>query len=69
MKLLIVSALSGAGKSTALDTLEDCGYYCIDIYPSPYSKTSLVMSCWRMKKPMKKTAIGIDARNKKRQSE
>jgi UPF0042 nucleotide-binding protein len=33
MKLLIVSALSGSGKSIALDTLEDCGYYCIDNLP------------------------------------
>ena len=33
MKLLIVSALSGSGKSTALNTLEDCGYYCIDNLP------------------------------------
>ena len=33
MKLLIVSGLSGSGKSIALETLEDCGYYCIDNLP------------------------------------
>ncbi|VAW72597.1 RNase adapter protein RapZ, partial [hydrothermal vent metagenome] len=30
MKLIIVSGLSGSGKSVALNTLEDLGYYCID---------------------------------------
>jgi UPF0042 nucleotide-binding protein len=33
MKLIIVSGLSGSGKSIALETLEDCGYYCIDNLP------------------------------------
>jgi len=33
MKLLILTGLSGAGKSIALDTLEDCGFYCIDNLP------------------------------------
>ena len=30
MKLLIVSGLSGSGKSIVLKALEDCGYYCMD---------------------------------------
>jgi Predicted P-loop-containing kinase len=33
MKLLIVSGFSGSGKSIVLDTLEDCGYYCVDNLP------------------------------------
>lgn len=33
MKLLIISGLSGSGKSVVLDTLEYCGYYCIDNLP------------------------------------
>ena len=33
MKLVIVSGLSGSGKSVALRTLEDAGYYCIDNLP------------------------------------
>ena len=33
MKLIIVSGLSGSGKSIALETLEDSGYYCIDNLP------------------------------------
>jgi UPF0042 nucleotide-binding protein len=33
MKLIIVSGLSGSGKTIALHTLEDAGYYCIDNLP------------------------------------
>ena len=33
MKLIVVSGLSGAGKSTALHILEDSGYYCVDNLP------------------------------------
>ena len=33
MKLVIVSGLSGSGKTVALRTLEDAGYYCIDNLP------------------------------------
>ncbi len=31
--LFIISGLSGSGKSTALDALEDAGFYCIDNMP------------------------------------
>ena len=33
MKFVIVTGLSGSGKSTAVDVLEDIGYYCIDNMP------------------------------------
>ena len=33
MRLVVVSGLSGAGKSVALHTLEDVGYYCVDNLP------------------------------------
>jgi UPF0042 nucleotide-binding protein len=33
VKLIIVSGLSGSGKTVALHTLEDAGYYCIDNLP------------------------------------
>lgn len=34
MRLIIVSGRSGSGKSTALDVLEDSGFYCIDNLPA-----------------------------------
>jgi RNase adapter protein RapZ len=64
MKLLIVSALSGAGKSTVLDTLEDCGYYCIDNLPVTLLEDFIGHVMLTDQKTYQKTAIGIDARNK-----
>ena len=63
MKLLIVSALSGSGKSIALDTLEDCGYYCIDNLPVTLLEDFINHVMLMDKKTYAKTAIGIDARN------
>lgn len=34
MQLVLVSGLSGSGKSIALDVLEDAGFYCIDNLPA-----------------------------------
>jgi RNase adapter protein RapZ len=63
MKLIIVSGLSGSGKSIALETLEDCGYYCIDNLPvtllDAFVKESMVVN----RRTFKRTALGIDARN------
>ena len=33
MNLLIITGMSGAGKSQAANTLEDMGYYCVDNIP------------------------------------
>ena len=63
MKLLIVSGLSGSGKSIALATLEDCGYYCIDNLPVALLEDFINDVMMVDQKTCKKTAIGIDARN------
>jgi UPF0042 nucleotide-binding protein len=63
MKLLIVSGLSGSGKSIALDTLEDCGYYCIDNLPVALLEDFISDVMLKDAKTYAKTAIGIDARN------
>ncbi|MGR8940248.1 MAG: RNase adapter RapZ [Gammaproteobacteria bacterium] len=63
MKLLIVSGLSGSGKSIALDTLEDCGYYCIDNLPVSLLESFISQVMLADKITYAKTAIGIDARN------
>ena len=33
MKFILISGMSGAGKSTVLHSLEDCDYYCVDNLP------------------------------------
>ena len=35
MQIVIISGLSGSGKSIALNMLEDAGYFCVDNLPSP----------------------------------
>jgi UPF0042 nucleotide-binding protein len=35
MQVVIISGLSGSGKSIALNVLEDAGYYCVDNLPAP----------------------------------
>ena len=38
MRIVIISVLSGSGKSIALNMLEDAAYYCVDNLPSPLLK-------------------------------
>ena len=62
MKLVIVSGLSGSGKSIALHTLEDLGYYCIDNLPTGLL-SALAMELNQAPRPIDNAAVGIDARN------
>ncbi|MFZ2727708.1 MAG: RNase adapter RapZ [Methylococcaceae bacterium] len=63
MKLIIISGLSGSGKSIALDTLEDCGYYCIDNLPVTLLENFVTHVMLADTRTYAKTALGIDARN------
>jgi RNase adapter protein RapZ len=60
--LIIVSGLSGSGKSVALRTLEDRDYYCVDNLPAELL-TSFVQSMAAAESPRAKLAVGIDVRN------
>ncbi len=62
MKLVIVSGLSGSGKSVALHTLEDLGYYCIDNLPTGLL-SALAAELNEAPLRIEKAAVGIDARN------
>lgn len=63
MKLIIVSGLSGSGKSIALETLEDCGYYCIDNLPVALLDAFVHQSMITNQRLFQKTALGMDARS------
>jgi RNase adapter protein RapZ len=63
MQLIILSGLSGAGKSVALHMLEDLGYYCIDNMPAALLKPFIAHSVRSSDKIYARTAISLDARN------
>jgi len=63
--MVIVSGLSGSGKSVALHRLEDLGYYCIDNIPATLLP-ELVDQLVHSDDPLyQQLAIGLDARNKR----
>lgn len=61
MQLTIISGLSGAGKSVALHTLEDEGYYCIDNLPNSML-VDLAKKMSQDSTTYDRVAVGIDAR-------
>lgn len=61
ISLVIISGRSGSGKSTALNVLEDIGYYCIDNLP--VSLLAPLIERLSRDKVTTKVAVGIDARN------
>lgn len=69
MRLIIVSGLSGSGKTVALHVLEDLGYYCIDNLPAGLLKAVVeeVSSGWGQLG--RGLAVGIDARNRRQDLE
>ncbi len=63
MRIIIVSGLSGSGKSVALHMLEDLGFYCIDNIPAALLKPFISYTVRNPESNYDRTAIGLDARN------
>ena len=61
-RLVIISGLSGAGKTIALNTLEDLGFYCIDNLPVSLLNEFASQIKRGVIKSVPEIAIGIDAR-------
>lgn len=61
MRLVIVTGVSGAGKSTALRALEDLDYYCADNLPLPLLPKFVELLSTRHE--TERAALGIDARS------
>ena len=64
MKFVIVTGMSGAGKSTALKMLEDMGYFCADNLPVPLVEKFAELALGA-ESEYKKVALGIDIRTGK----
>ena len=61
MRFVIVTGMSGAGKTTALKMLEDMGYFCVDNLPIPLL-TRFVEMFSEPEEEVKKIALGLDVR-------
>lgn len=61
--VIVVSGLSGSGKSTAIKAFEDIDYFCIDNLPVPLLGTFLML-CERDMPDLTRIALGIDIRER-----
>ncbi|MEL0063610.1 MAG: RNase adapter RapZ [Gammaproteobacteria bacterium] len=61
LSLVVISGRSGSGKSTALNLLEDLGYYCIDNLP--VTLLTPLVDRLSQDSQVERAAVGIDARN------
>lgn len=64
MRLIIVSGLSGSGKSVALKALEDMGFYCIDNVPAALLGGLITQTVEARDALYDNMAVGVDARNR-----
>ncbi len=69
MHLIIVSGLSGSGKSVALHMLEDIDYYCVDNIPAALLKPLISHTVRGVEDGYPRTAVGLDARNRRKEIE
>lgn len=61
MQLLIITGMSGSGKSCVMDVMEDIGYYCIDNIP-PKLISKFVDLCRKTDTGIDKIAVAVDIR-------
>jgi len=64
-RLIIISGLSGSGKTIALHVLEDLGYYCIDNMPAGLLRSLLDEVTKPGDNAANRIAVGVDARNRR----
>ncbi len=62
MEFVIITGMSGAGKTTALHVLEDIGYYCVDNLPASLLPTLYNLCSASKDSMMKRAAVVVDVR-------
>jgi UPF0042 nucleotide-binding protein len=63
LQVVIVTGLSGSGKSTAIRVLEDLGFYCIDNLPVVLTPKFIEL-CQNSEEEITRVALGIDLRER-----
>ncbi len=61
MEFVIITGMSGAGKSQAMKAMEDIGYYCMDNLP-PALLPKFAELCYQSKRSIDKVAVVVDIR-------
>ena len=62
MKFVILTGMSGAGKSTALKIMEDIGYFCVDNLPIALIDKFAELAALQDAE-LQKVAVGVDIRS------
>ena len=62
MEFVIITGMSGAGKTSALHVLEDIGYYCVDNIPASLLSTLYTLCSTSHDEMMKHVAVVVDVR-------
>ncbi len=62
MEFVIITGMSGAGKTSALHVLEDIGYYCVDNIPATLLSTLYTLCSKSHDDMMKRVAVVVDVR-------
>lgn len=63
VRIIVLSGLSGSGKSVALRMLEDLDFYCIDNIPAALLKPFIAHAVRAPEQSYGRAAVGLDARN------
>src|SRR6059036_4126854 len=61
LSFVVITGLSGAGKSFAIKCFEDMGYFCVDNLPTTLIPTFAEL-CAQSSRPIRKIALGVDVR-------
>ena len=62
MEFLLITGMSGAGKSQAMKVMEDMNYFCMDNLP-PALLTKFAELCYESKRAINKVAVVVDIRS------
>ena len=66
MEFVIITGMSGAGKTSALRVLEDIGYYCVDNIPASLLSMLYSLCCKSEDESMRRVAVVVDVKKKKK---
>ena len=64
LRFVIVSGLSGSGKTTAIKVFEDMGFFCVDNLPTELITTFADLCSQAKKEDIRRIALGIDIRTR-----